>query len=171
MKVLPMSPNGVTHVPEQNMDEKEGMPNWLLKLPIGQPIVRIPITDSEDDDRCEQIKGILEPYLRLDQENAVLARLGLGYFEWPLIMRSGRLPQEIGIGLVCGLPDSPQFEQQRTALCKIIASILKSYHFGGSKEQIPAWAEVLKQLPLKQANPLLQKAVQDALDFAAAGNS
>lgn len=150
------------------------MPNWLLKLPIGQPIIRISIVDSENDDRCEQIKQILEPYLRMDQENAVLARLGLGYFQWPLIMRQGEVPREGGVALSCGLPGELPFEQQRATLCKIIASILKSYHFAGTrgavemKKYIPPWAEVLRQLPLDQADPVIQQSVKDAMAFAAA---
>ena len=49
--------------------------------------------------------------------NAVLARLDLGYFEWPLIIPPGSVPREIGIALACGPSGTFEFEQQRSQLC------------------------------------------------------
>ena len=173
---IPRSINFIPYHPTQDIHVGAGeavdleangeAPRWMWRLPMGQPIISISIEDAEKEDRCEHIKAILEPYLRLDQENAVLARIGLGYFQWPLVMRPGNLPREIGLGLSCGLPSDRKFEMQRETMCKIVASILKSYHFAGLKAAIPQWSEVLKQLPLEKANPLIQQAVKDAMEFA-----
>jgi len=101
--MLPYEPAGAAHLGAGTqivLDPKPDMPQTLWRLPLGQPIVSISIAESEDPERCEQIKNVLEPYLRMDQENAVCFRIGLGYFTWPLIIHTGEaLGEVVGVAL------------------------------------------------------------------------
>ena len=143
-----------------------GMPGRVLKLPIGQPVVRISIADSEKKDKCEEIKGLLEPYLRMDEANAVAKRIPLGYFQWPLIVRSGKPMNEGGVGLVTHPVNSPMVTQQLRALTRIIASLLKSCHMSGMKDPILRIEPMLSLLPINQEPEFIGNTIKEALSFA-----
>ena len=167
--LMPYKPDGEGHLGDGTVEalpKVANAPDNLWVLPIGQPILRISIVDSEDEARCEEIKRLLEVYLRNDQANAVLIRLGLGYFEWPLIMRPHNVPKEIGIALAYGPPGTQVFDQQLANLCKLAASILASYKDTGRKREILPWLPLIEKLPLQMANPLIQQVIADAVAFA-----
>jgi hypothetical protein len=166
--LMPYIPEGDEHLGDGTTKELEplaNMPGGLWELPIGQPIVRISISDSEDRQKCEEIKSLLESYLLLDQQNAVFMRLGLGYFEWPLIIRTGSRPSETGVGAVLVPPHSPQARQQMNVMCKIVACTLKSYKNLGRKDLISAWLPVLDQLPINQSNAFIQGMVEEVREY------
>jgi hypothetical protein len=167
--LLPYSPEGDAHLGNGDvidLAEAAGMPSFEWRLPIGQPIVRISISDSENPERCEEIKGVLESYLRMDQENAVLTRLGIGHFNWPLVIRPNNQMHEVGIGWVFGPPGSPEFARQSQALVKIICSVLKSFMQAGMKEEIEAWLPVVARIDLASVDPVTAKVIEEARNFA-----
>lgn len=167
--LMPYQPEGDDHLGNGELEDlkpRADAPGQLWTLPIGQPIVRVSIEDAENEARCEEIKATLEPYLRMDERNAVLIRLGLGYFEWPLIVRPGKGLNEIGIGMAYGPPGSPGFEMQMTTLCKVVGTLLASYHGQSMKDKIQPWLAVLDQLPVAKADPLIQGVIQKAVAFA-----
>lgn len=151
---------------QEELDAKEGMPSRLWKLPLGQPVVSISIGESEDPDRCETIKNLLEPFLRMDQENAVCFRIGLGYFDWPLIIRPGQVLKDFAAGMASPSADSPAVQKQLQTLSRIVASLLTSYRLSGKKQEILAWEPCLPQLPIAQAPDFVRNSIQQAIEFA-----
>lgn len=167
--LMPYTPTGEDHLGDGNLetlDYNAEMPLHRWTIPIGQPIVQISIDESEDPDRCEEIKLLLEPYLKMDQRNAVLSRLGLGYFEWPLIIRTNKPSPEVGIGLSYGPPASPGFDGQMEVLTKMVASILGAYKGAKMKDKILPWLNILDQLPLDKGDPLMKRVIEDASAYA-----
>jgi hypothetical protein len=167
--LIPYDPVGEVHLGagvQEQLDTKVGMPSKFWKLPIGQPIVSISIDESEDPERCEATKTLLEPFLRLDQENAVCFRIGLGYFEWPLIIRPGQTLKDIAAGMATPSADSPAVQKQLQTLGRIVASLLTSYHLSGKKQEILEWESCLPQLPMARAPEFVRIAIQQALTFA-----
>ena len=167
--LLPYQPVGEAHLNDgtsEDLDAKQNMPNWLWKLPIGQPILRITLDDSENPDKCEGVKALLEPYLRMDQENGVFARIGLGYFNWPLIIRTGQPLKDRAVGLASPPVNSPKFQSQLSVMAKIVASLLRSYESGQRKDEILQWQHVLNQLPIATEPEIIADAVRNACQFA-----
>ncbi len=138
----------------------------VWRIPLGQPICRITTAEVEDDKNCERIKQLLEPHLRIDQQNSVQSRIGLGYFEWPLVIETGKPLQKMGVAVTFGSPQRESFKKQSEVLCKVLADRLSSYRSAGIKQEILRWEPVLQSLPLGQANGLVQKMIEDSLDFA-----
>src|SRR5262249_18064554 len=122
--------------------------------------------ESEDPARCEAIKKLLEPFLRLDQENAVCFRIGLGYFSWPLIIRPGVGLRETGTGLASPSAGVAAVENQLRMTARIVASLLTSYRLSGMKKEILAWQDVLQQLPIAQEPEFVRNWMTQALEFA-----
>jgi hypothetical protein len=152
----------------ENLDEIPGMPREVWKLEIGNPIIQITISDSDDSEKREAIKQRLEPYLRLDGRNIVLAEMGLGYFEWPLIIRPDASLAKIGIGLWTRFPIDPV---QLDSTIKMIASLLRAYHLGKQKEKIIPWIPVLEQFDVEKANPVIRDVIAQAVAFAKEGSA
>jgi hypothetical protein len=167
--LLPYVPTGDGHLgdgSQEDLADKAGMPKTLWKLPLGQPIVSITIAESEKPKRCEEIKTLLEPYLRMDQENAVCFRSGLGYFDWPLIIRPGQSLKDFAAGMTSPAADAPAVQKQLLTLSRIVASLLTSYRLSGKKQEILAWGPVLPQLPIAQSPEFVRNSIQLAFDFA-----
>lgn len=167
--LMPYHPAGNVHIGagvQEELEARDGMPSKLWKLPLGQPIGSIAIGDSEDPDKCESIKTLLEPFLRMDQENAVCFRVGLGYFDWPLIIRPGQALSQSAAGMASPSIDSPAVQKQLQTLGRIIASLLTSYRLSGKKQEIIAWEACLAQLPVAQAPEFVSNSIQQALEFA-----
>jgi hypothetical protein len=167
--LIPYDPMGEAHLGagfQEDLPIKADMPGKLCMLPLGQPIVSISIEESEDSNRCEEIKNLLEPYLRMDQENAVRFRIGLGYFDWPLIIRPGEPLKECGAGLATQSAESPSVQQQLRTVACIVASLLTSYQLSNRKADILAWESTLAQLPISQTPEFVRNSIQQALAFA-----
>ena len=167
--LIPYDPVGEGHLgsgAQEDLPTKPDMPQKLWKLPIGQPIVSISIDESENEARCEEIKNLLEPHLRMDQENAVCFRIGLGYFDWPLIIRPGEALKEWGVGLASQPAEAPAVQKQLRTVARIVASLLTSYRLSNRKAEILAWEPTLAQLPISQTPDFVQNSIQQALDFA-----
>ncbi len=167
--LIPYDPVGEGHLgagAQTELDAKPDMPQRVWSLPLGQPIVSISIEESENEHRCEEIKMILDPYLRMDQENAVCFRIGLGYFNWPLIVRTNQPLREIGVALSSqGIP-SPNVQSQLKVLTRITASLLRSYQTSGMKKEILPWQSVVAQLPFASEQAFVGNWVKEALDYA-----
>lgn len=171
--LIPYDPIGEAHLGagfQEDLPVKADMPGKLCKLPLGQPIVSISIEESEDNRRCEEIKNLLEPYLRMDQENAVRFRIGLGYFDWPLIIRPGEPLKECGAGLATQSAESLSVQQQLRTVACIVASLLTSYLLSNRKTEILAWESTLAQLPISQTPEFVRNSIQKALEFARTPN-
>ncbi len=169
VSLIPYSPEANDHLNDGevlDIDNVPGMPSFEWKLPIGQPIVSISISDSEDREKCEGIKQTIEPYLRLDQENAVFARLGLGHFHWPLLIQSGAPIQELGVGYAFGPPGTPAFNKQSQTLCKIMASILRSFKEANLKDEIRPWLPIIDRIDLSPFDPITQRVFAEVKAFA-----
>lgn len=167
--LMPYDPNGEGNLgsgAQEDLPAKPDMPQKLWKLPLGQPIVSISIAESEDEARCEEIKNLLEPYLRMDQENAVCFRIGLGYFDWPLIIRSGKPLTDFAAGMSSPAANAPVVQKQLQTLCRIVASLLASYRLSGKKQEILQWESCLPQLPVNHAPAFVHNSIQQALKFA-----
>jgi hypothetical protein len=167
--MIPYDPVGEGHLGagvQEDLDPKPIAPHRLWKLPLGQPIVSIAIEESEDEKRCEEIKALLEPYLRMDQENAVCFRIGLGYFLWPLIIRPNQPLHEIGVGLAAGGFASPNTQKQLSVLTRITASLLRSYQTSGMKLEILSWESIVPQLPFGKEQPIVGNWVKEAIAYA-----
>jgi hypothetical protein len=172
--LIPYLPEGEGHLGNGEIVKRKAKPNMpdeFLTLPIGQPIIRIRIEDSENVEKCEEIKTILEPYLRLDQENAVLTRIGLGYFQWPLIMRPGIPLHRLGIGFAFRPSGKAPSGKQLETLYRLVGSILKNYQNTGNKNAILPWISVIDQLPLRDVDPLTQQVLADVRAFATADST
>jgi len=169
--MIPYIPLGEGHLGVgelENLADRADMPNTLWKLPLGQPIVSITIAESEKTKRCEEIKELLEPFLRIDQENAVCFRIGLGYFDWPLIIRPGQMLKEFGAGLASQPADSPAVKKQLQTVSRIVASLLTSYRISNMKKEILAWETVLQQLPILQTPEFVGSSIKQAIEYARA---
>jgi hypothetical protein len=167
--LIPYEPKGEGHLNagvQEDLEAKPGIPQKLWTLPLGQPIVSIPIDDSENVEKCEIIKIILAPFISMDQENWVRFKIGLGYFNWPLIMRPGQLLREVGIGFSCQGFESPSVQKQLKVLTLITSSLLRSYHSSGMKKEILPWEAVAAQLPFGNEPEFVGKWVKDAITFA-----
>lgn len=151
---------------ETELAELPGMPRNLWKLPLGQPICRISIEDSEDADKCEEIKTLLERYLRMDQENGVFARIGLGYFNWPVKIQTDQPLAAEAFGFVPRANGTVDYNKQLLVAGKIAASLLCSYKVSGEKAAIKAWEPVLAELPIKNEPQPVQNAIKEALEYA-----
>lgn len=166
--LIPYTPDGANHIGAGKVTKqksKPGMPDYSWSLPLGQPIVRISIGESEDPVKCEAIKRTIEPYLRLDQENAVFARLGLGHFHWPLVIRPGTPPLEMGVGYSFGPPGTPAFNKQSQTLCKIMASILRSFREANMKDEIRPWLPIIDQINFSTLDPITQRVLEEVKAF------
>jgi hypothetical protein len=166
--LLPYSPDvksnlGNGEVIEFKSEGEEPRFDW--KLPIGQPIVSIGIDDAENQEKCEEIKHVIEPYLRLDQDNAVFSRLGLGYFHWPLVIQPGQFSQQRGIGYTFGPVGNPAFNKQMVTLCNIMASILSSFKLAKMKDEIRLWLPIIERIDLSALDPLTQNIFRDAKTY------
>lgn len=168
--MIPYEPAGEGHLGAGAQEDLPampgGMPQRLWKLPLGQPIVSISISESEDESRSEEIKNLLEPYLRMDQENAVCFRIGLGYFNWPLIIQPGQALAVTAAGLASQSAQAPTVGQQLRMTGRIVASLLTSYRLSEMKPEILVWEPVLKHLPTAEAPEFVRHAIKQALDFA-----
>jgi len=167
--MMPYQPAGEGHLgagAQEDLPAMPNMPQQLWKLPLGQPIVSISIAESENPDRCEELKDILEPLLKMDQENAVCFRIGLGYFSWPLIIRPGQFLVEVGSGLASHAFGASSVNHQLRMTGRIVASLLTSYRLSEMKEQILAWEQALEQLPLDQEPEFVRNSITQALEFA-----
>lgn len=167
--MIPYEPKGEGHLgvgSQEDLAALENMPNKLWRLPLGQPLVSISIGESEDPARCEQIKALLEPYLRIEQENAVCFRIGLGYFIWPKIIRSGQALTEMACGLVSKTADTAAMQKQLQMTGRIVASIVTAYRLSGMKKEILDWEPVLRQLPIARESEVVGKSIDLAVAFA-----
>lgn len=167
--MVPYEPVGEEHLgsgAQEDLPAIADMPQKLWKLPLGQPIVSISIEDSEDEKRCEEIKDLLEPLLRMDQENAVCFRIGLGYFSWPLVIRPGEHLRELGSGLASQAIGAPAVDHQLRMTGRIAASLLTSYRLSGMKKEILAWEPALGQLPIAGEPEFVQNSITQAMEFA-----
>lgn len=137
------------------LEDKPDIPNTLWKLPLGQPIISIPAEDSEDEGKVESIKKLLEPYLRIDQQNAVHYQTGVGYFIWPYQIEPGALltGDRTAFGWAPPAPESPQFAVQQDIIMRGAASLLAGYHALGEKQRILDWEPVLAHLPVDHLPP------------------
>jgi len=151
---------------QEDVDRKPNAPGRLWKLPLGQPIVSIPIEESENENRCEEIKTLLEPYLRMDQENAVCFRIGLGYFNWPLIIRPNQPLHEIGVALASGAFPNPSTDSQLRVMTRMTAALLRSYHSSGMKQEILPWESILPHLPFDNEQAFVSNWAKEAIAFA-----
>jgi hypothetical protein len=149
------------------LEERADMPRGQWKLPLGQRIVRMTIQDSEDKEQCEQIKGLLEPYIRLDQQNSVFMRQGIGTFDWPLRITPDQVTQVFGSAAVLVPPDSPVFMPSKLVLCKIVASMLRAHQNLGQPEAIRPWLPIVDLLPIAQANGFTQRLIADVRQYMA----
>jgi hypothetical protein len=168
--MLPYQPEDENHIgcgTVTDLPARAGMPNGRWALPIGNPILRMTIQDSESRQRCEEIKQLLEPYILLDQQNAIFHRLGISTFEWPLIMRTGMARNETGVGAMLVPPDSEQFKPSLAVLCKIIANMLKAYQNRNQPDQIRPWLPLLPQLPFAEASPFARDMVVQVQEYMA----
>jgi hypothetical protein len=168
VELIPYSPDGEGHLGAGELEALEPMantPNWLWKLPIGQPMVRISIGDAESPERCEEIKSLLGHYLRMDQENAVFARIGVGYFSWPVIIRTG-INFDGAVGLSSAPFGSPMTTNQLRVLARSVSSLLVSLRGAELKEQIIQWEGIINQLPIGEEPPVIQQAVEGSIAFA-----
>ncbi len=167
--LLPYVPNSDGNIGDgwhEDLPQRKGMPGTLWKLPLGQPIVSMTIADSEKPQRCEEVKTILEAYIRMDQENAIRFRSGLGYFNWPLKIQPGKQIDEWGVGIATPTHDGPETRQQlRTVKC-IAASLLSAYEAAGKKSEILAWESILPQLPEEKLTQLAADLIDKAMNFA-----
>jgi hypothetical protein len=102
----------------------------------------------------------------MDQENAVCFRSGLGYFDWPLIIRPGQSLKDFAAGMTSPAADAPAVQKQLLTLSRIVASLLTSYRLSGKKQEILAWGPVLPQLPIAQSPEFVRNSIQLAFDFA-----
>lgn len=167
--MMPYEPGGEGHLgagAQEDLPANPNMPTKLWKLPLGQPIVSISIAESENLDRCEEIKDLLEPLLIMDQENAVCFRIGLGYFSWPLIIRPGEHLREVGSGLASQAAEAPAVDQQLRVTGRIVASLLTSYRLSRMKAEILAWEPALSQLPVDREPEFVRSSIKQALEFA-----
>jgi hypothetical protein len=167
--LIPYEPKDAGHLGDgvlENLDAKPDMPNTIWNLPIGQPVLTISIADSEDPKKCEAIKATLEPYLTMDQENAVFCGIGLGYLNWPLIIRNGVPMKEVAVGLVAQGDASPTVQSQLKVLTRIAASLLRSYQIGNKKDKILMWEPVLNQLPIESESEVIRNSIKEALNYA-----
>jgi hypothetical protein len=165
----PYDPVGEGHIgagSQEDLAPMPDMPGKLTHLPLGQPIVSISIGESEDEGKSEAIKGILEPYLRMEMENAVCFRIGLGYFSWPLIIRPGEAMREMGAGLATQCAEDESVRRQVQVIARIVASLLMSYKLSGRKPEILAWEHILAQLPIQQEPEFVRHSIDAALEFA-----
>jgi hypothetical protein len=147
----------------EELDDIPNMPRHRWKLGLGQPIVTIPVADSDDPARREIIKGLLEPYLRQDARNIVIAEIGLGYFEWPWFLKPNEGLNVVGMGMTSGFPVS---EQQLDTTIRVIASLLGDYRTGKQRERIMAWLPVLGQFDLSKAHPFIRESIEKAVAYA-----
>jgi hypothetical protein len=169
--LVPYEPAANEHLGEGTQEDlpeiKPGIPNKLWRLPIGQPIVSILIGDSEDPVKCEEIKRVLEPYLRLDQDNAVFSRLGLGHFHWPVLIQPGKFSDQRGICYSFGPPvNNPAFDKQMRTLCNIMASILSTFKLTKMKDEVRLWLPIIERIVLSELDPLTQQIFRDAIAYA-----
>jgi hypothetical protein len=163
------TPTGETHLSHGTLEDLEPlpeMPNFRHLLPIGQPIVRIQISDADSQERCRQIRDILEPLLLMDQRNAVYMSACIGYFEWPLIIRRDQVLREGGAGLMAFVPGCEESRIQRRTLKRAIASLLMGYEHAGEKSKILAWEDAVNQLPDDDDIPLVGEKLRQAMMFA-----
>ena len=167
--LIPYEPAGEGHLgdgAQEDLPAVQDMPQKLWKLQLGQPIVSISISESEKPKRCEEIKNLLEPFLRMDQENAVCFRIGLGFFSWPLIVRPGQPLREVGSGLASQSAQAPSVDKQLRMTGRIVASLLTSYRLSGMKNEILAWEPALLQLPISREPEFVSNSIKQALAFA-----
>jgi hypothetical protein len=168
--MLPYKPDGENHLGCGTVTElpaRQGMPRGRWELPIGKPIVRMTIKDSESHQRCEEIKQLLEPFILLDQQNAIFHRLGISTFEWPLIMRTGLPRNETGVGAMLVPPNSDSFKPSLAVLCKIVANMLKAYEQLNQPDLIRPWMPLLPQLPFADAGQFTRNMVSQVEQYMA----
>lgn len=164
--LVPYSPEYPTHLGDGFIEElepvkdKPDIPNQLWKLPIGQPILSISVEDSEAGDKVEAIKKLLEPFLRIDQENAVHYRTGVGYFDWVRTIQTNQALADVAWGWSPPSPGTYASEVQKRVITKAVASLLANYDAAGEKESILTWEPVLQLLPIAE----LPAEVREKLD-------
>jgi hypothetical protein len=159
--LIPYTPEYPDHLGDGVIEElapvkdKPGIPNKLWKLPIGQPIVSITAEDSEDKDKVESIKQLLEPYLRIDQQNAIHFRTGVGYFEWPLMIEAGQMLKQVNVawGWRPPAPGSPASAIQQDIMARAVISLLAGYDALDEKQKILDWEPVIAHLPMDRLPP------------------
>lgn len=173
--LIPYSPEGEGHLtdgedekPKKAKKKKKGkdVPDYVWKLPIGQPIIRISAADAENPAKVEEIKNLLEPYLYMDHENGVLARTGVGYFKWPLIIRTGKPLKEVAFGWAPQALHSNPGKAQMALVARAAASILAMHEQSGAKAQILAWESVLGQLPLAELPAQMREKIKTIIASA-----
>lgn len=169
--LVPYTPEYPNHLGDgviaelEPVKDKPDIPNKLWELPLGQPIISISAEDSEDKDKVESIKQLLEPYLRIDQQNAVHFRTGVGYFLWPYQIEPG-VPltnDKIALGWSPPAPGSPESAVQQNIIVRGAASLLAGYNALGEKQKILDWEPVLAQLPMDSFPPKMIENLNEIL--------
>lgn len=152
--LIPYTPDYPNHLGDgviedlEPVKDKPHIPNKLWKLPLGGPIVSIPADSVETGDNVEAFKKLLEPYLRIDQQNAVHYRAGVGYFLWPRTIRANYNELDIAWGWRPPLPGTSASTVQKDVITKGVVSLLASYAAADQKDNILAWEPTLQLLPL-----------------------
>lgn len=131
-------------------------------LPIGRPVVSIPIADSEDAIKIETLKSALLKFIMLDQENITLHRADFAHFRWPLVIKPGTGIHDYGIMAMA--PNDPR--RLLRLITPAIASLLSTYKHHEGKSEIEAWGSMIHQLPRDHDLALMGKIIDQAFEFA-----
>lgn len=117
------------------------------ELPLGQPVLTMSFSDSEDKELIENARTILREYIYLDELNSVFYSSGVHYFQWPLVIRPNK--KLIERGVLTGAPTKPD---QRTVnllhfLTPIIATLITTYESANENEAVQKLADLRNLLP------------------------
>lgn len=174
--LVPYTPEYPNHLGDGVIEELEpvkdrpDIPNKLWELPLGQPIISISVEDSEDKDKVESIKQLLEPYLRIDQQNSVHYRTGVGYFIWPYQIEPGvpLTDDRTAWGWAPPAPGTPYSTVQQDVITRGVASLLVAHAAHGEKQKILDWEPVLAHLPVDRLPPKMAEKLTSIFEAAKA---
>lgn len=69
------------------------------QIRLGPPIARVAIRDAYDDNRMEQVAGVLGDWIALDRSNMVSTRAGMHWVTGPLNYQTGQSPSASAQGV------------------------------------------------------------------------
>ncbi len=126
------------------------------EIPLGPPIVRISIDETEDRFKVENFRAVLEYFLILEQQNIIYRKLNIHYAKFPRQISTNQ-KQLTHFGIYTAANDEPgaNISQQLETLAPII--LVLAYNFKSQKDpRLDNLKRVVELLPPGEEHSILR---------------
>lgn len=134
------------------------------EIPLGPPIAKISIDETEDRDKVENFRAVLAYFLILEQQNIIYRKLNIHHAKFPRrITTNQKLITNFGVYTAANDEPGANITQQLETLAPII--LVLAYNFKSQKDsRLNKLKEVVELLPLGEEHSILRRLAPELFD-------